>query len=119
MHVVSIEEVTIKFGEGAFHENEVNGAGGEVVFLDCRRVVGQRADAVREIGLGPERVGSRTHVCQNALLSECKLERFRLLSHKFCTTSLEPCVRAITFPYPQTVCCSRQQFSIWVCVRRT
>jgi hypothetical protein len=35
VQVVSMEEVTIRFGEGAFHENEVNGAG-EVVFLDCQ-----------------------------------------------------------------------------------
>lgn len=36
VQVVSMEEVTMRFGEGAFQEKEVNGAG-EVVFLDCRR----------------------------------------------------------------------------------
>lgn len=34
VHVVSIEEVTMRLGEGEFHEKDVNGAG-EVVFLDC------------------------------------------------------------------------------------
>lgn len=39
VQVVSMDEVTIRFGDGVFHEKEVNGAGGEVVFLDCTRVI--------------------------------------------------------------------------------
>jgi hypothetical protein len=34
VHVVSMEEVTIRFGEGWFQEKEVRGAGGDVDDLD-------------------------------------------------------------------------------------
>ena len=33
VQVVSIEDVTIKLGEGVFHENDVRGAGGEMELL--------------------------------------------------------------------------------------
>jgi hypothetical protein len=43
VQVVSMEDVTMRFGEGAFQEKDVNGAG-EVVFLDC--ISGRRRRAI-------------------------------------------------------------------------
>ena len=37
VHVVSMEEVTMRFGDGVFHENDVRGAGEVVVFFDYMR----------------------------------------------------------------------------------
>lgn len=35
VHVVSMLEVTMRLGDGVFHEKDVRGAGGLLVFLEC------------------------------------------------------------------------------------
>ena len=37
VHVVSMDDVTIRLGEGAFQEKDVRGAGGERELLACAR----------------------------------------------------------------------------------
>lgn len=39
VQVVSMEEVTMRLGEGVFHENEVSGAGGDLVFFEWARTL--------------------------------------------------------------------------------
>jgi hypothetical protein len=42
VQVVSMLDVTMRFGEGVFHEKEVSGAGGLFVFLECAKTLFSR-----------------------------------------------------------------------------
>lgn len=57
----------MRLGEGAFHENDVKGAGGDVVFFDwLRRERKYQLDSKEEYGIG----SSVSHMGQHTLLSE-------------------------------------------------